>query len=307
MFQRIKNIFLEKERKLIHRKFEPKCFNNNAHQLEFEKNGYIVLKNCLTIEDLNALNDIHEKAKLHNSYERKEDKYYGSFSFSDVNIRNFIRSKTISTLDSFSDKFINRNNFSYPLGGGFCVNPAHSIVGCYPHQDPSAVNEKVSYSLSMWIALTDMNEQRGCLYVIPGSHLWGNFYRSINIKWKFNNYLNLMWQLLKPVPLNKGDILFFDLSTIHASVKNITDNERIGLNIPLLPKNLQKYCYYPIRDNFLSTIIDEYEIDVDYFLSEDETKPPSEKHKYIQRFKYNNYFSEKNIMNLNYEFSKSII
>ncbi|MBK7503759.1 MAG: phytanoyl-CoA dioxygenase family protein [Bacteroidetes bacterium] len=58
------------------------------------------------------------------------------------------------------------------------------------------------YSMSMWISLTDMNAQNGCLHIIPGSHLWGNLCRNINYTWAFNDYNDKLWVLI-PIPLKE--------------------------------------------------------------------------------------------------------
>ncbi|MBK7639515.1 MAG: phytanoyl-CoA dioxygenase family protein [Bacteroidetes bacterium] len=301
----LKDFFYGQERKLIQRSFNPKFFLKEDNQKLFERNGYVKLDNVLTQGEVNELLKIHSEAEDSEKYEAKKDKYFGSFSFKDKCLVENIRTQTFNILTPILDRNVDTSVAFMPLGGGYCINPPHSIEGCFPHQDPSSVDEVEFYSMSMWISLTDMNAQNGCLHIIPGSHLWGNICRNINYTWAFNDYNDKLWDFLIPIPLKAGDILFFDFSTIHASSKNTTDKSRIGLNVPILPIHAQKFCFYPAKSiNTVMQKLDVYTIDEKYFTEENETERPSSKYAIVKSMKINNQYSMKNIKNLIKEFNE---
>jgi ectoine hydroxylase-related dioxygenase (phytanoyl-CoA dioxygenase family) len=64
-----------------------------------------------------------------------------------------------------------------------------------------------------------------------------------------------------PLVVNKGDVICFDTSIIHASSMNKTSEDRISLAGALLPKNHSKVEYLLKDKKFIK-----YDIDNDYWL-----------------------------------------
>ena len=60
---------------------------------------------------------------------------------------------------------------------------------------------------------------------------------------------------MMPIYMNKGDILIFDTSIIHASEKNNSLSERIALCGALLPKDHQKVDYLSVNIHIKLLII----------------------------------------------------
>lgn len=80
--------------------------------------------------------------------------------------------------------------------------------------------------VSVWLALGDETPENGCLYVIPGTHRM-DFARA-----RFDEALFLRPDLAEnadlikrrvPVPLARGDVLFFHCRTFHSAGRNETD------------------------------------------------------------------------------------
>lgn len=293
----IKNLLYGKKRKLIHRKFEPKLFLNEEHHEFFVKNGYVHIKNALPIEEVNTLLNFFEQVSHKDTFE-KTDYYFNSISFQDVDLRKLIKEKTLEYTTPVLERIIDTKLAVFPLGGGFCINPPHATIGCRPHQDPTTVDETESYAMTVWITLNDMNTENGCMHIIPGSHLWGNIHRSISLQWALNPYLERIWEFMEPVPTKAGDVICFDVSTIHGSTPNKTDRNRLAINIPVFPKSMHMVNYFPIAGNKAEV----FHIDENFFLEENQFARPTERYKKMKEVDLDNYYSYDNIRSMVNEF-----
>ena len=291
----------EQIRSLIERRFEPSLFNSEEHQYQFNKYGFVHLKNILTVKEIETLVNLYHSAIKIEGFQ-KSDYYINSIGFKDKNIRLYLKENTEQILKSILPRFINTNQADFPLSGGYCINPANATKGCEPHQDPTCIDEIQSYSMTVWISISDMTPENGCMNIIPGSHLWGNVHRSICVPWAFEKLSNYLWKYLKPIPTKSGDILCFDVSTIHASTANKTENTRLAMTVQTIPKNHNLITYFPINDKKVAS----YSIDRDYFIQESQYQKPSKKYKKIKEVKLDNTFTEKNIDELYLSFNAAI-
>jgi len=205
----------------------------------------------------------------------------------------------IEVLTPSLNKFLETEKVRFPISVGYCINPANSTTGSRPHQDPNLVDETKGYSLVLWVSLCDTNVQNGCLHVLPGSHLWGNHIRSnFHVRWKFEEFLDdILWKNMSPVPTQSGDIICFDPALIHGSTPNKTNQERLGIQISLIPK--QEELVSVIEEKgLLSPVAKYYNIDETYFTDEDVYRHPSEKFPVIKKEKINYYYTRNDILNM---------
>jgi len=292
---------VQQERTLIKRSFEPSLFISKEDQELFNKQGFVHLKNVLTQSEIQSLISLYHTSKDMNGFQNT-DYYINSIGFEDKNIRTFLKENTERILQPILPRFVNTDHADFPLSGGFCINPPHAIRGCSPHQDPTCVDEIQSYSMTIWITLNDMTTENGCMHIIPGSHLWGNLYRSVCVPWAFEKNTALLWKFLLPIPTKAGDVICFDVSTIHASTPNNTDNTRLAMTVQTIPKNLDLISYYPVNKDKVAV----YSIDRDYFIQESQYKKPSGKYKVTHNVTLNNFFTEKNIEALNESYTHQL-
>ena len=90
--------------------------------------------------------------------------------------------------------------------------------------------------MAAFIALDDCPEARGCIWVIDGSHKIGRLYH--HTEKEESGWPNLVCSIEafrepRPVPMEKGDVLFCHGYTLHASFANTTDVERTNLGFHL--------------------------------------------------------------------------
>ncbi|MGW1056312.1 phytanoyl-CoA dioxygenase family protein [Streptomyces sp. NPDC002521] len=106
------------------------------------------------------------------------------------------------------------------------------------HDDETGLPmSNASTTLSAWIALVDVPEERGCLSFMPGSHSRADsecqghmtsFANFVNIKDIWPDYA---WRPWTTVPVRAGDVTFHHCRTVHRAGVNDTDEARIGYGV----------------------------------------------------------------------------
>lgn len=97
------------------------------------------------------------------------------------------------------------------------------------HQDYFYIRNHPNTMVAGYIAMEDIDEENGCLWVIPGSHKLG-LLKHVEVKNKNEHEpgtdetegVDLSKEI--PVRMKKGDILFFHNLLIHSSTKNRSEN-----------------------------------------------------------------------------------
>lgn len=105
--------------------------------------------------------------------------------------------------------------------------PWHQDSGYFePYCDKSLI-------LTVWVPLLDADEDRGCMWVIPGSHL-GNVVKHVP-HGKGTGLLRIPEEMLPPgakaVPVKKGGALLMTNRVMHASFDNTSDVVRWSMDL----------------------------------------------------------------------------
>ncbi len=103
------------------------------------------------------------------------------------------------------------------------------------HQDSGYGQLEPASDLTVWIALSDADEQNGCLWVLPGSHREGL---------KAHEPIGALkgakvQETGQPVPMRRGDALLFGGLLMHRSLPNQTDKARHAMYL--------RYCTPDVR------------------------------------------------------------
>lgn len=245
----------------VHRKFEPSFLSDSVLQNNFEREGFVVLRNIIREEEIEDALTKFRAIQKKEGYEIK-DRFESSGNFRSADLQKDIFNYIEDFMHKIAPRFANLHNCEIGKGGAFFIKPNTISSKLDPHQDSPVVDETKTYAVFAWIPLMDINEKNGALYVLPKSHLWGNSYRSQHIPWAFGSLCRKLWNHMQPVYINKGDVILFDPSIIHASEENKSEQYRIVLCGALLPKNHQK-VEYVLNDK---KTIEQYLIDDDYWL-----------------------------------------
>ena len=107
------------------------------------------------------------------------------------------------------------------------------------HIHPSFVEEDKFVPIGIWVPLQDVDVQNGCVTVWPKSDKLFEFLYPRSIPFDdigvFTSFINKK-EVMKPVPLKKGEALIFNESLLHASTANQTSEIRIASVAFLHPK-----------------------------------------------------------------------
>lgn len=109
----------------------------------------------------------------------------------------------------------------------------------YLHQDTTGLDEWKHSPLSLWIPLQDVNEDNGCLGIIPHSQHFFSPYRSISFPSPFDHIQSEIKPYLQAQAMRAGEVLIFDNRVLHHSYKNNSGKDRIALICGLFPKEAE--------------------------------------------------------------------
>lgn len=184
------------------------------------------------------------------------------------------------------------------MGGVFVAKPPGPKTALNPHQDSSHVEEATYCSLYAWTALDDTNELNGPVHVVPGSHLFGNHQRSLNIPWQFEPYTDILWEYAEPVFMQAGEVLFFDSAAIHCSPPNETDDMRLGVNFFVKPL-ASPFLHYFQAASGSSAPIEKFSVGINFYYEEDFLQRPPSKYPLLGTEHYHDlYLDERRVRKL---------
>lgn len=137
------------------------------------------------------------------------------------------------------------------LHGSFLVKTANTSsnqIGV--HQDWTFVPENLGYSSgTLWIAVNDIPKERGGIGFIPGSHKWSDHTRYTPHEVAYNPFYEhgeMIMDKLSFLELKAGEAVLWNHKTLHGSVGNSTDEDRLVAGLSILPKDADKQIHFQI-------------------------------------------------------------
>lgn len=112
--------------------------------------------------------------------------------------------------------------------------PGGGPVPCHP--DWTFVDETRCRSVTVWCALTDIDDLDGTLGVVAGSHRQVDFARPLNVR-DYDRYVAVAAAAAsaRSVPLRAGQAIVFDSRTLHFSYPNLTGSPRVAAACVVVP------------------------------------------------------------------------
>ena len=135
------------------------------------------------------------------------------------------------------------------------------------HQDSAVVNETKDFSLNAWMPFKKSSMINGCLWIIPGTHQLTNYKRQFGFNPIEGSFLKNLRKYMKPVIVEKGDVLLFYRNVIHGSSINWTPFRRIAAESLIVSKNAQ-FVNFHREDALQKNKIIEFKVSVEHFLKE---------------------------------------
>lgn len=213
-----------------------------------------------------------------------------------------IRTKTSDVINKNAEaifpRILNMDIVEKHTGGSYVIKPAHEDSSLPTHQDSSFIDEEKDYSLFLWIPFCNVSEDNGPIYVLPGSHLWGNTQRSLRVPWNLQKHIPLLNKYMTPVYMNVGDILIFDPALVHSSGPNRSSETRHAITITAVRKNPELIFFYK-NENIAPELIEKYYVNEQFFREYDFASKPDETKWRKELVKYNSFdFSEKEMIKI---------
>jgi ectoine hydroxylase-related dioxygenase (phytanoyl-CoA dioxygenase family) len=270
---------------------------NDKNINDIQKNGYVIIKNVVSNTQLQSLEDTYHQLTKFPEYSI-EDKFQNSGRFRSPEIRNFV----MDSIGKFSKEFLptvfDKNIFDENTTGAFQIKPPSKSSDLNPHQDAPVIDETKENGLFVWIPLCDITENNGAVLVLPGSHLWQNHQRSLNVSWVFEKHTKLLWKYMQPIYMNRGDILVWDTALIHASYPNFSNNIRIAITTTLLPKTFKMVEYFKDKQTPKDEV-EKYQVEKSFWESADIMKrPPCPPNQYLgnEKLAFQSDISKKQVL-----------
>jgi ectoine hydroxylase-related dioxygenase (phytanoyl-CoA dioxygenase family) len=217
-------------------------FKNAGYEREISDKGYAVISgllNASACDELTAFFAQHDVV---------DDRAFTISNWNNNTVyRNATFDKITETLLPLAENLL--ENYR-PVLAVYTAKRPQANSDMLLHQDWSLVEETKFRSVSIWVALCDMDEANGNLQVAPYSHLYAGFPRGMNVPVPFEEIRQKMHERhLINVPLKKGDAVVFDHRLIHASPPNKTRQIRLAAVLALVPFEAPLVHYYKPLDS----------------------------------------------------------
>lgn len=214
-------------------------FKSSKTEKIFKKNGFIIIPNFLSDEDIDKLKSLYDSLNIENLEE-----IYTNIKDRDIEsnekIDQFLKAVFRPSLEQYFTNFVSD-------GGVFIVKGTGEKSESTLHQDWNIVDEEKHLSCCVWCPLIDVNELNGCLQIIPQSNNWFKNIRSLNIRGLFVDFKSVKKQLVS-VPVKKGTAVVFAHNVFHGSKPNYTNILRPVATVSIISKEATPIHYLKEND-----------------------------------------------------------
>lgn len=230
---------------------------------QLETEGYVVLENFLTPDELENLRELVSSDPLPENAESLS--LYTLFSHTDPALRQHHSDRL---------KAVVNPKLATQLPGyrtAFCTwyskSPNSFTNATQLYQDPSLTDETETLSYGIWCPLIDVTPENGCLSVIKGSHQLNAqprpFYSFSPFPYSDDIATLLTEQYLTPISLKAGQAILYDKRLFHGASPNTQDQERVAFTCLIAPENTLTHFAY--RESAESETLELYAVEDDFY------------------------------------------
>ncbi len=234
---------------------KPRIFKDLETQSRFDRDGYVII-DFISSKDAQIIAE-----KFYELHPNLPKGFYSAAFNPDEEFKREIFEHTEKVLQkALDEKFEHYKK----LGSTFlCKSPG--LEGkVNVHQDWTTVDESKFYSATIWVPMLDTSEENGALRVLPGSHLFFDYYRSNNIPVAYRGNEALLWENMLTAPMKAGQAFILNHAVIHGSSPNLTNKERLVVAYAIAPKDA-KLMFYHKNANDKTDKIEKFEMPDDFF------------------------------------------
>jgi len=127
----------------------------------------------------------------------------------------------------------------------YIIKEPHTPAHVSWHQDLTYWGLSHDDQVTFWLALSPATVESGCMRMVPGSHKVGRQDHEVteddnNVLFQGQTVQGVSEQKAVMCPLKPGEASFHHGWTLHASMPNISDDRRIGLNVQYLAPHIRQ-------------------------------------------------------------------
>jgi len=217
----------------------------------YDKNGYLVCPGMISKERIDQMNRIIDGLNLKPSETVFDESGTGKIKqIQYLNRYNPIFADLIEEMRPFVEGLIGESDLRVVNMQLFEKHPEISKP-TRSHQDNSYIKITPATSLTVWIALDDIDEENGCLYYAPGSHVLPTrrhqrYHPHTTFRFRSGvPGLSLClhehpWELDIPIVVKAGDVNVHNCNLIHRATENRSkDRRRRAIGIIFTPNSCQ--------------------------------------------------------------------
>lgn len=204
-------------------------FASPAVQERFDRHGFVVLP-FLEPKELAWLGTLLEEAKA-----SLGETFSSSQQGGDASIRRAVSDGVIAlTRRAVGEHFVEVR----PLLAALLHTPPGEDSGASPRAGWTVVDERWSYSVTVWCPLVDTDEASGMLHLMAGSHRVGPTLRGPSLPDPFENVDDAaLARRLLPVSCRAGEAIVFDNRLVHWAPPNQTGKPYPVAVVGLCPRD----------------------------------------------------------------------
>lgn len=270
-------------------------FKDDYVRKSYNENGYVIIRNIVTEQSIEIIKETYQKLNHHKDF-YTADGFITSANYG-FDIQHQLHRDLMKVNEDILPKIFDMDKIYHDLLNVLVIKFTKDKKEFYAHQDIALIDELQGPTTFAWIPASDISEQNGALLVLPKSHKWFRWQRTHDQS--ESPLKNLRDEILKhmiPLYLNKGDLVLFDNSLVHASLPNFTNEIRVAMNTGIAPKDFDLIHYQRIKDNIKQ--IEKYQINEAFWLNGHYENPNTVPLQYhppvIEDLRYPYYLSKKN-------------
>jgi len=197
-------------------------FSDAEAEKEFTRKGYVI-RRFLEKREITAAQDLHDTLTPAIPMD-----LYQSIS-GNTNYRKQVSDGIRSVIQGRLREFLPQYRISFC---SFVTKRPNSSKGSLPiHIDPWFSDNRKHRSVHVWCPMIDVNQDNGCLKVIPGSHKLRNvpFALTMNPTPFDHLRVQLDGEFATSLPMAAGDAVFYDGRLLHGSDENSSSQPRVAV------------------------------------------------------------------------------
>jgi hypothetical protein len=225
----------------------------------FEEKGFVLTDRQIPEDILQAVEEAYYRDRHH--YLR--DRYISTMELHDADHRLRINALFADVAGEIAKSLF--TGYVQYYGGFGIKHPTGDASILSLHQDLTMVPyEAARTGLTIWIPLSDVDYRNGCVQVVPGSHVLNRRPRAPGMEYAFSDIESWICdELLKCVPMRRGQVLVMDQALSHRSGPNNSDRERIAIMGMFRPRETPLVYYLQAQDG---DMLDVFEVPDDFYL-----------------------------------------